>query len=405
MTRLPVRTVAVNEDRPLLELLPDPDGVVWVRGFDGLVGWGEAARFDPGTGEDRFARAAEWFGQVVASARVDDQVGAPGCGLVAFASFTFDPSTSGSVLVVPAVVVGRRHGGSWLTLTGSAQVPSLVSVAVPGPGDRVRYAGASKPDLRWLEAIAEAITRIEDGRLDKVVLARDELVWTRSPVDARLLTRRLHDRFGDCWTFLVDALVGATPELLVRRAGDQITSIVLAGSARRGDDVTDDVRIGEELLASKKDRHEHQLAVDSVRDVLAGRCEHLQVDNEPWLRRLANVQHLATTVSGRTREAGTALELAGALHPTAAVGGAPTDVAIDVIRELEGMDRGRYAGPVGWVDARGDGEFGIALRCAQIAGARARLFAGAGVVAGSLPEEELEETRLKLRAMQSAFEG
>ncbi|MGH8930077.1 MAG: isochorismate synthase, partial [Egibacteraceae bacterium] len=176
-----------------------------------------------------------------------------------------------------------------------------------------------------------------------------------------------------------------------------------AGSAARGADPGEDARLGEALRASAKNRSEHQLAVDSVRAALDPLCASLDVDAEPWLLQLGNVQHLATSVRGTLHRPVRSLDLAGALHPTAAVCGTPTTIALDHIRDLEGMDRGRYAGPVGWTDARGDGEWAIALRCAEVAGARARLFAGAGIVAGSLPEFELEETRLKLLAMQSAL--
>jgi menaquinone-specific isochorismate synthase len=179
--------------------------------------------------------------------------------------------------------------------------------------------------------------------------------------------------------------------------------VPLAGSAARGRDPEDDARIGEELLRSEKNRSEHRLAVESVRDVLAPRCAELRTDAEPWLLRLANVQHLATRLDGELAEPVPSLVLAGALHPTAAVCGTPTELALDRIRRLEDMDRGRYAGPVGWTDAGGDGEWGIALRCAEVDGHRARLFTGNGLVAGSLPELELEETRLKLLAMQSAL--
>jgi menaquinone-specific isochorismate synthase len=197
--------------------------------------------------------------------------------------------------------------------------------------------------------------------------------------------------------------VGATPELLIRRRGASVESLVLAGTARRAAVEADDAAVGAELLSSAKDNREHEFAVDSVALVLAGVCDDLTVDDGPFLLKLANVQHLATRVRGRLAEPLSALELAGRLHPTAAVCGTPRAEAEGLIRRLEGMERGRYAGPVGWVDAAGDGEFGIALRCAEVNGARARLFAGNGIVADSRPEAELEETRLKLRAMQSAL--
>lgn len=289
----------------------------------------------------------------------------------------------------------------------AAHEPPAPRSGTPPPPhqDRPRYAGSSQPDLHWLEAVAEAIGLIEAGEVAKVVLARDHAVWAREPFDAVALARRLTARFASCHTFVVDGLVGATPELLLARNGDRVVSRVLAGTAARGPDPASDARLGAALLASDKDRTEHRLAAESVADVLAPRCRVLQHDPEPELLRLDNVQHLATLFTGDLDVPASALELVAALHPTAAVGGTPRRTAIEVIRRLEGMERGRYAGPVGWTDPSGDGEWGIALRCAQLSGARARLFAGVGIVGASLPEAELEETRLKLLAMQAALDA
>lgn len=412
---LTVRTRPFDPAEDLLAHLPGPGGLAWLRRGEGFVGVGEAARIEVGTGPDRVARVARALADLAGSAATEDPVGLPGGGLRAVVSLTFDPRDPGSVAVVPKAVVGRREGRGFLTTVGGAGPPPPPSPAVP-TGDRARYAGSSLPDLHWLAAVATAVDRIGRGELQKVVLARDHAVWSQAPFDARVLAGRLARRFPDCTTFLCGALVGATPELLVRRRAREVESVVLAGSARRGATPQEDARIGAGLLNSAKDREEHRLAVESVAAVLTGRCRDLEVDDKPALLRLDNVQHLATRVRGRLAGrsrvpalagpsgAPTALELAGALHPTAAVGGVPTDRALAAIDEMEGMNRGRYAGPVGWVAADGDGEFGIALRCAQLSGARARLFAGAGIVSGSLPEAELEETRLKLLAMQSAFD-
>jgi menaquinone-specific isochorismate synthase len=298
---------------------------------------------------------------------------------------------------------------TWLTTIDPAGAPPAggpaTSPPVAPPRDRPRFAGSSKPDLHWLEAVAEAVDRLRDGDLDKVVLARDHAVWSQEAFDPLDLARRLTARFPSCHTFVVEGLVGATPELLLARDGDRVTSRVLAGTTGRADDEADDAALGAALLASTKDRHEHQLAADSVREVLAPRCPDLAHDATPRLLRLDNVQHLATLFSGHLAEPASVLEVVAELHPTAAVGGTPRATALSAIAELEGMERGRYAAPVGWMDANGDGEWGIALRCAELAGARARLFAGVGIVAASLPEDELEETRLKLLAMQAALDA
>jgi menaquinone-specific isochorismate synthase len=404
---LRVVSEVLDEDRPLLDLIPTSDATAWVRRGEGLVAWGTAARLDPGPGPDRFARADAALRAVAADAEVHDDVGGAGSGLVAIGSFAFEDDAPGSVLRVPRVVVGRRDGRTWLTRTdgdGLPPVPGPAAAAVSaGVRDRPRYAGSSKPDLHWLEAVAEAVDRIRSGALEKVVLARDHAVWAQEPFDALDLARRLTARFPSCHTFVVDGLVGATPELLLARAGDAVTSRVLAGTTGRDADEVTDAALGAALLDSDKDQHEHRLAAESVAEVLGPRCTVLDHDATPRLLRLDNVQHLATTFTGQLASAASALELVAALHPTAAVGGTPRTTARALIRELEGMDRGRYAAPVGWTDADGDGEWGIALRCAELAGARARLFAGVGIVAASLPEDELEETRLKLRAMQAVL--
>jgi menaquinone-specific isochorismate synthase len=405
-----VVTRRLDDDRPLLDLPPaSDDAVSWVRRGEGLVGWGVAARLDPGPGPDRFARAEQLLADVLDGAEVDDEVRVPGTGPVAFGSFTFTDAASGSVLLLPRAVVGRRDGVTWLTTIDPAGAPPAggpaTSPPVAPPRDRPRFAGSSKPDLHWLEAVAEAVDRLRDGDLDKVVLARDHAVWSQEAFDPLDLARRLTARFPSCHTFVVEGLVGATPELLLARDGDRVTSRVLAGTTGRADDEADDAALGAALLASTKDRHEHQLAADSVREVLAPRCPDLAHDATPRLLRLDNVQHLATLFSGHLAEPASVLEVVAELHPTAAVGGTPRATALSAIAELEGMERGRYAAPVGWMDANGDGEWGIALRCAELAGARARLFAGVGIVAASLPEDELEETRLKLLAMQAALDA
>jgi len=403
-----VRTVSLDDDRPLLDLAPVAHPLAWVRNGEGMVAWGAAVRIEPGLGPDRFATADAALRHLAAEATFEDAVGVAGGGLVGIGSFTFDASAAGSVLIVPQVVVGRRDGVTWLTtITADGLAPAPAPRREPPvatPRDRPRYAGSSNPDLLWLEAVANAIDRIRAGVADKVVLARDVAVWAREVFDEVDLARRLTARFPRCHTFVVDGLVGATPELLLSRRGDAVVSRVLAGTVGRADGEAEDAALGAQLLASEKDRWEHELAAASVREVLAPRCATLTHDPEPRLLRLDNVQHLATTFEGTLATPAPSLELVGALHPTAAVGGTPRAAALELIRELEGMDRGRYAAPIGWTSPDGDGEWGIALRCAQLEGARARLFAGVGVVAGSLPEAELEETRLKLLAMQAALD-
>ncbi|MER7134847.1 isochorismate synthase, partial [Streptosporangium saharense] len=278
-------------------------------------------------------------------------------------------------------------------------------VTAPREPGRIRYGDGSLSAPEWEHAVAGAVERIRAGRLEKAVLARDLTATADRAIDVRVLLARLSGRYPDCYTFSCDGLVGATPELLVRRTGETVESLVLAGTTPRGSDEADDSRRGAALLASGKDRHEHACAVESVRAALTPLCSELEVPGEPELLALPNVQHLASPVTGRLAAGASVLDVVAAMHPTAAVGGTPTPVALDVIRELEGMDRGGYAGPVGWIDARGDGEWGIALRCARIDGSRARLFAGCGIMGDSVPAAELAEAQAKFRVMQYALEG
>lgn len=402
--QLAVHTVPVDDPDDLIAHLPDPSPLAWVRRGEGLVGWGEVARIRVGPGTDRFLRAEHELRSLLAGAAVVDDVGVPGSGPVAFGSFTFDPLARGSVLVVPRVVLGRRHGRAWLTTIGDGDGDAITEMrAVSAPTD-VQWSDGALPPPAWMLAVGEAVRSVRAGRLDKVVLSRDVHARAAQPLDSRALLARLARRFPDCYAFSCAGLVGATPELLIRRDGDRIESLVLAGSTPRGNDEAEDEKLGAALLSSAKDVEEHEFAVASVRAALAPRCAELTVDPDPSLLVLANVQHLATSVVGRLDHDASALDVAAALHPTAAVCGTPTDAALNLIRELECMDRGRYAGPVGWLDARGNGEWGIALRCAEMDGARARLFAGNGIVGGSDPETELAETQAKLRAMQEALE-
>ena len=408
-----VTTVRLDDAAPLIDRLPAEGALSWVRRGEGLVGWGEAARLEV-SGPDALAEAAGWWSDWTAGVEVDDAVGLPGTGPVLFASIAFDPETGTSVFVVPEVVLGRRDGVGWATTVGAVGpletlLPPLER-PVPEPSPRLRYADGALDPASWSAAVATAVGRIDAGELAKVVLARDLLVSADVPLDPRRLLRRLADRFPDCWTFAVDGLLGATPELLLRRSGRQLSARVLAGTAPRGAGAADE-RLAAALLESAKDRAEHALAVDSLVRALKPYCATLEAPEEPDLLTLANVRHLATDVTGTQRRHGShgkagLLELVGAVHPTAAVCGTPTADAAVMIAELEGMDRGRYAGPVGWLDSHGDGEFGLALRCAELTGDNgARLFAGCGIVAGSDPAAELAETQAKFAAFQAALEG
>ena len=403
---LAVRTVELTDARStaaLVDLLPPGSPLAWIRDGEGLIGWGEAARLVT-SGPDRFEQAVDWWRALHLGAVVHDKVRLPGTGPVVFGSFSFADGPTSSVLVLPRVVLGRRNGRTWLTVVASPEPePDRPVPAAEGP-QHVEFSDGALDADEWRQAVASAVERIRAGQLSKVVLARDLLARADSPVDIRHLLRRLAARYPACFTFAVEGLVGATPELLVERQGDQVTSRVLAGTAWDADAAA-------RLLASEKDLEEHDYAVRSAFDAIAPYCTQLTAP-APSVLELANVSHLATEVTGtlRTRASlnGTptdALSLAGLLHPTAAVCGTPTRRASRTIAQLEGMDRGRYAGPVGWMDARGDGEWGIALRCAEVDGARLRLFAGCGIVSGSDPESEFAEAQAKFSAVREVLEG
>jgi menaquinone-specific isochorismate synthase len=250
----------------------------------------------------------------------------------------------------------------------------------------------------------EAVLHLNAGELDKVVLARDLIATADAPIDVRWPLRKLGTDYEMCWTFHVDGMFGATPELLVRREKGLVTSRVLAGTIRRTGDDEHDLTLAATLARSSKDLEEHEYAVRSVADALAPYCTSMNVPETPFVLHLPNVMHLATDVAGVAHERGASvLELAAALHTSAAVGGTPTKLAVEMIAEIEGMDRARYAGPVGWMNAHGDGEFGIALRSAEIDGAKVRLFAGCGIVAGSDPESELAEAQAKFVPVRDAL--
>jgi menaquinone-specific isochorismate synthase len=418
---LVVRTVALDDlddATTLLDLLPADAPLAWVRRGDGLVGWGQALRLTV-TGPDRFADAERAWHELLAHAVVRDEVGLPGTGPVAFGSVAFDEdSPAGGVVVVPRVVVGRRGGRRWLTTIDSGATlrppPRLADVTaglspIPSPG-AVEYADGAVPAGRWPDVVRQAIAAIRAGEVDKVVLARDVCARTAEPLDVRWPLRRLAERYPSCWTFSVDGLLGATPELLVRSEKGLVTSRVLAGTIRRTGDDDADVARAAILAHSSKDLEEHEYAVTSVAHALEPFSTSINVPDVPFVLHLPNVLHLASDITavlaGSRGEHPSSLALAAALHPTAAVCGTPTDAARDLITRIEGMDRARYAGPVGWFGADGDGEWGIALRSAQIDPddpRRVRLFAGCGIVAASDPAAELAESEAKLVPMRDAL--
>ncbi|WP_341947746.1 isochorismate synthase [Microbacterium sp. LWH11-1.2] len=412
-THLVVETREIDPVEDLLAYADPARPLAWLRRGDGIVSVGEplAAIRPPAGDEPRSAALATFWRGMAAQAEIDDAVGLPGTGLVAFGAFAFDEeSAADSVLVVPTKVLGRHGDRFWETrirVAGASDPDEEFATHPYGP----HWAGTVGPGAQspqgYQDSVRAALARIAGGELSKVVLARDLTGSIPAGSDLRRLVRALSTGYPDTWAFAVDGLIGASPETLVTVQNGTVTARVLAGTIGRGADADADTAASAHLASSTKDLDEHQYAVQSVLASLRPHTRALAASEQPFLLKLPNLFHLATDVEGELGNGESALDLVRALHPTAAVAGTPTAAAIAAIRDLEPFDRGRYAGPVGWVDAAGNGEWGIALRCAQFTAAaddiRVIAYAGAGIVAGSDPESELLETRVKFRPLVDAL--
>jgi salicylate biosynthesis isochorismate synthase/menaquinone-specific isochorismate synthase len=388
-------------------------------------------------GPGRFAEVASDCAEIARELVPDAPGGLPaGAGPVFTGGFAFDPvggresqwsSLAPAQLTLPELVLWRRGSEAFVTLTARvggevtaevalaaarARLSSLEAGALPPPGPgsarETRVSGRRAPG-DYEDSVRRAVERIEAGAVEKVVLAREVLVEADSAHDPAVVFGALREVFPSCFCFCCGtpeaAFLGASPELLVRRSGATAATVGLAGSTRRSADPSVDDHLGEGLLRSAKDRSEHEIVVRRIERALRGMAVWVDAAAEPEVVRVANIQHLATPITAQLAEPRSAVELAGALHPTPAVGGEPREAALAAIAELEGMDRGWYAGPVGWMDAAEDGEFCVALRSALLRDRSAHLYAGAGIVAGSDPAAELAETELKLDAILPLLAG
>jgi menaquinone-specific isochorismate synthase len=403
---IPVTTTRIGDHLPLLELLTSDAPLSWVRNGEGLVGWGVHATTSV-SGKDRFEKARDWWHHQLETFAISDSVHASGTGPVLFTSFSFDRNEE-SVLVIPKVIVGQKGLQSWITWIGNTAQPLLPESPSQTSQGTFTFTDGSITTDAWKERVSQAITRIEKTGVDKVVLARDLVATTTTEIDARPILTKLAAEYPSTWTFAVDGLVGATPELLLRLSKGMVTSRVLAGTIPKTGDDAKDLALAASLARSSKDLEEHEYAVRSVAEALEPFCSSTNVPESPFVLHLANVMHLATDVTGaliKSKQRVDAFSLLNSLHPSAAVCGTPRNIAFDIIDEIEGMNRGRYAGPVGWIDASGDGELGIALRTGQITGKEIRIYAGCGIVAGSNPEKELEESNAKMIPMRSALQS
>jgi menaquinone-specific isochorismate synthase len=360
--------------RDALSRAPDS---AWIREDLALVGWGASTRIDPGTGADRFDRAL----------RVLRSTGAP----LALASFTFDENVPGSIAVVPDVLISIDPEGARFLIGDVGDLPDPRSMP-----DFSRGRLFDPGEAEWISGVEDALAAIRTREVEKVVLSRILTVDLEAAIPPHLVLANLAVGEPGSHTFLVDRLVGSSPELLISLHGGRARSVSLAGSA----DLED--RMGLRSFDSEKMLREHALAADSVEDALGPFSPDLK-RSPSRIATYGEIRHLSTVFEGGIHPGTLVTDLLSALHPTAAVAGTPTKSALELIRELERHDRGRYAGPVGWLDPAGEGEFAIALRCGLIDGHRATLYTGAGLVDGSDPGVEFEETQIKLRPMLGAL--
>jgi salicylate biosynthesis isochorismate synthase/menaquinone-specific isochorismate synthase len=407
---------------------PDRDG--WA-----LAALGAVRRLES-RGEDRFKAVSRRWRALCASAFADGLDGPAGSGLVALGGFAFaadggqsdlwDGFAPGS-LVVPEVSIARRGDRASVTVNVEAapdDTPEDLMARAIGRSGELREdplplldpapAGAYRvsspmPPSHFEHAVARAVQGIRAGELAKVVLAREVDVHAPIDHDPAAILGLLRAEFPSCYVFAVGrgeaTFIAASPELLVRRDGQRASTVALAGSIGRSADPAVDDHLGERLLRSEKDREENAIVAHRIARSLSALAVWVTAAPEPALVRVANIQHLATPIRAQLANPVPVVELAGALHPTPAVGGEPREIAIEMIPALEGIDRGWYAGTVGWTDATGDGEFCVALRCALLRRRHARLYAGGGIVRDSDPAAELAETEVKLSALLPLLAG
>jgi menaquinone-specific isochorismate synthase len=386
------RTRRLDRDVDLLAVA-GRRGVVFEQHGVGFAGRGEALRI----------RSSADVEAALAAIAVEDEVGVPGTGPVAFGALPFQGDGE---LVVPEIVVGKAEDGTrWVTTIGESEAePALLADDAPLVPPSSFSVRPGRPPAEWCDAVATAVGEMQRGDYQKVVLAREVFVEADTDIDVVEVLRRLRTAYPTAFVFSVDGFIGASPELLVSRTGDVVRSHPMAGTTPRTGNPDADSRAAAALLASTKDRAEHQITIDTVLDALLPFCSYVDSEPEPSIVALANVQHLASLCEGRlSSPAASVLALVEALHPTPAVCGFPRADALAAIARLEGFDRDRYAGTVGWVDRNGNGRFAVSIRCAAVDGTVARLVAGNGIVADSDPQTELTETRAKLNALLSGI--
>ena len=389
-----------------LELISGSSTAFLTQG-EGLIGFGEQLRLEA-TGPNRIEELNQAWQDLVKSSEIEDELAIPGSGLIAFGTIAFsDHSAATSVLIVPKVILGQRSGQHWITMVNTTleEALTLVSQTKESETSHLRFEAGQISTDQFKANISKALTKIEAHSVEKVVLARDIVCAVESNFDNSAALRFLATHFDSCFTYSVDGLFGASPELLVKVSHSQVSARVLAGTAGRGTDPGVDEAIGQALTSSQKNLEEHKYAIDSLVSALADLAENIDADETPFSLALPNLWHLASDVHAVLKADSSSLQVVKALHPSAAVAGTPRDKALELIQDIEQLDRGRYAGPVGWIGADGDGAWAIALRGAQLDLEHnlLRAFAGCGVVAGSTPDAELSETNLKFKPILDAL--
>ena len=428
-SRLVFRALGLPAEHPgstcsLTSLLPASGGAAWLGERRQMVGLGRALTLESAAPDVIAQVRRAWEATPVSSSAPTAGAARPGEATpassltaeahrpgeaatgdapspVLFASFAFR-SPARSVAFVPALALIDEAGARWAITAGIGQAPdplaavdAALAEARPAPRvpESLTFGQGSMSRTQWRDSVRSMAARLREGAADKAVMARDMTIRCSWGFDERFLLERLTELYPSTWRFSVDSLVGASPEMLIAASHGTVSSRVLAGTCKPGE--------GQALASSAKDLREHELASESVSSILERLCLDVRAQG-PFLLALPNVVHLATDIHARLGAAHL-LDLVAALHPTAAVCGTPRDAAMHLIEELEDTERGRYSGPVGWVDTAGDGEFAIALRCGLASGTRLRLFAGAGIMPDSDPDLELTETEAKMRPLLDAL--
>ena len=396
------KELGLDEGSAFAELLGS-NSSAFLSDKQGLIGWGEALRLEA-KGPNRILDLDAQWRELVSSAEVTNEVNLSGSGLICFGSIAFsDQSPSTSVLVIPNVIVGKQDEKLWLTTVNIDEAKALELISFDSTFTSATFEpGQITPD-QYILNVERAVEEIAAKNIEKVVLARDLKASVSESFNINPVLRKLEKKFDSCYIYSVDGLFGASPELLVKVERQQFSARVLAGTAGRGTDPGVDQAIGAALFDSPKNRSEHKFAIDSLVSALEQFTDQIEVDDKPFSIALPNLWHLASDVRALLNSDASSLQVVNALHPSAAVAGTPRDKALEVIETIENVDRGRYAGPVGWLGADGDGVWAIALRGAQLENNVLTAFAGCGIVAESDAQAELAEAVLKFKPIVDAL--